>query len=66
MDPDSNSVYANKRVSTDAHPLCAVCEMDVDAAVAPRSTYHGHVYYFCMAGHKKLFEMSPERFAVGG
>jgi transcriptional regulator GlxA family with amidase domain/YHS domain-containing protein len=66
MDPDSNSVYATKRVSTDAHPLCAVCEMDVDPAVAPRSSYHGHVYYFCMEGHRKLFELSPERFAAGG
>jgi transcriptional regulator GlxA family with amidase domain len=65
MNPNSNSVYAAKRVSTDEHPLCAVCEMDVELADAPRSTYHGHVYYFCMASHKKLFDASPERFAAG-
>lgn len=36
LNADSNSAYAKRRVSTDAHPLCAVCEMDVaDRATAP-------------------------------
>jgi transcriptional regulator GlxA family with amidase domain len=62
MNPDSNSVYATTRVSTAEHPLCAVCQMDIDLSSAPRSTYRGRVYYFCMESHKKLFETSPERF----
>ena len=59
--PDSNSAYATRRVSTDAHPLCPVCEMDVDPATAPKSVYRNHVYYFCMEAHKKLFDAAPDR-----
>ena len=62
LDPNSNAVYAQRRVSTDAHPLCAVCEMDVDKATAPRSTFHGKTYYFCEASHKAQFDSNPEPF----
>jgi transcriptional regulator GlxA family with amidase domain len=62
MDPNSNQIYAQTRHSTDAHPLCAVCQMDVDKATAPRSTFHGKTYYFCMPSHKSEFDSSPERF----
>jgi transcriptional regulator GlxA family with amidase domain/YHS domain-containing protein len=62
LNADSNAAYAKRRVSTDAHPLCPVCEMDiVDIATAPRSTYHGRTYYFCMEGHKSLFDAAPDR-----
>lgn len=64
LDPDSNTAYAKRRISTDEHPLCAVCDMDVDRASAPSSTYHGHTYYFCMPSHKKLFDAYPDRFAT--
>jgi transcriptional regulator GlxA family with amidase domain len=59
--PDSNSAYAARRVSTDEHPLCPVCEMDVDPASAPKSMYRSHLYYFCMEAHKKLFDAFPDR-----
>lgn len=62
LDPNSNSVYAQRRVSTDAHPLCAVCDMDVDKASAPRSIYHGKTYYFCANSHKALFDSNPAPF----
>lgn len=62
MDPNSNQIYAQTRHSTDEHPLCAVCQMDVDKATAPRSTYHGKTYYFCMPSHKSAFDSSPERY----
>jgi transcriptional regulator GlxA family with amidase domain len=62
MNPDSNSKYAQHRVSTDQHPLCPVCEMDVDVASAPRSSYRGRTYYFCMTSHKELFDAFPSRF----
>ena len=62
MDPNSNSVYAQARISTAEHPLCPVCQMDVDQATSPRSTYQGKTYYFCMDAHKRLFDSSPERF----
>jgi len=59
LDPNSNSVYAKQSVSTDEHPLCPVCSMEVDKASAPRSAYRGKTYYFCMPEHKALFEASP-------
>jgi transcriptional regulator GlxA family with amidase domain len=62
MNPDSNQVYAKRRVSTDQHPLCAVCDMDVDVATDPRSVFGGRTYYFCMDAHKKLFDAGPDRF----
>jgi transcriptional regulator GlxA family with amidase domain/YHS domain-containing protein len=62
LDPHSNSVYARQRVSTDEHPLCPVCEMDVDKATAPRSAYQGKTYYFCIAGHKVVFDALPARY----
>jgi transcriptional regulator GlxA family with amidase domain len=62
MNADSNQVYAARRVSTDAHPLCAVCDMDVDPSKCPKSTYHGHTFYFCMDAHKTLFDAGPDRF----
>ena len=62
QDANSNRAYARSRVSTDQHPLCPVCEMDVDAASAPKSVYRQHVYYFCGEGHKRLFDSAPDRF----
>jgi transcriptional regulator GlxA family with amidase domain len=65
MNADSNQAYAARRVSTDQHPLCAVCDMDVDSSKSPKSSYRGHTYYFCMDSHKTAFDASPERFIVG-
>jgi transcriptional regulator GlxA family with amidase domain/YHS domain-containing protein len=62
MDPNSNQAYAQAPRSTDEHPLCPVCQMDVDKATAPHSTYQGKSYYFCTQAHKSLFDASPERF----
>lgn len=61
-DPSSNRVYAQARRSTAEHPLCPVCEMDVDKASAPRSSYRGKTYYFCEQAHKDLFDSNPERY----
>ena len=61
-DPNSNQIYAVRRVSTDEHPLCAVCDMDVDPRSAPKSVYKSKTYYFCMPGHKEQFDRSPDRF----
>lgn len=61
-DPNSNQVYAIKRVSTDAQPLCPVCDMDVSAATSPKSVYKGKTYYFCMDSHKRLFDASPDKY----
>jgi transcriptional regulator GlxA family with amidase domain len=62
MDPDSNQIYRARRASTSAHPLCAVCDMDVDPAVAPQSLYAGKTYYFCMPAHKVAFDKSPQTY----
>jgi putative intracellular protease/amidase len=63
MNPDSNNVYAKVRTSSDGHPICSVCDMDVDTSTAPKSVYKGKTYYFCSLGHKALFDATPEKFA---
>jgi transcriptional regulator GlxA family with amidase domain len=62
MDPNSNNVYAKARTSTDEHPICPVCDMDVDRATALTSVYKGKTYYFCMPSHKEQFDAAPEKF----
>jgi putative intracellular protease/amidase/YHS domain-containing protein len=66
MDPNSNQAYRTRRTSTAAHPLCPVCDMEVDPASAPRSVYHQKTYYFCMPAHKLLFDKAPQQFLDGG
>jgi putative intracellular protease/amidase/YHS domain-containing protein len=58
----SNEAYRRRRVSTAGHPRCPVCEMEVDPKSAPRSTYQGRTYYFCMASHKSAFDAAPRAF----
>jgi YHS domain-containing protein len=62
MNPDSNQTYATSPVSTAEHPLCAVCGMDVDPKVAPKSVFKGATYYFCSQDDKKTFDSAPEKF----
>jgi len=62
MNPDSNQLYATARVSTDEHPLCAVCGMDVDPKRAPKSIFKGATYYFCSDDDKKTFDAAPDKF----
>src|SRR5215831_16432137 len=64
MDANSNHTYRTRRTSTDAHPVCPVCDMDVDATNAPRSVYQGKTYYFCMPSHKVAFDKDPHGFLV--
>jgi transcriptional regulator GlxA family with amidase domain/YHS domain-containing protein len=63
MNADSNNGYANVRASTDGHPVCSVCDMDVDTSTAPKSVYKGKTYYFCSLAHKELFDGTPQKFA---
>lgn len=60
--PNSNVVFAKKPVSTDAHPLCPVCEMEVDKKTSPKTVYRGRSYYFCMEEDKQRFDATPARF----
>ena len=62
MDPTTNAIYAQAAVSTDEHPLCPVCEMEVDRATAPTSVYEGKTYYFCSGAHKAAFDKAPEKW----
>ena len=62
MNSDSNSVYALSAVSTDEHPICPVCSMEVDSATAPKSNYQGKTYYFCSTDHKATFDQAPEKW----
>jgi putative intracellular protease/amidase/YHS domain-containing protein len=62
MNPDSNDVYAKIATSTDAHPLCPMCEMEVDPKGAPRSVYKGKTYAFCSTDHKEKFDSAPAQW----
>jgi transcriptional regulator GlxA family with amidase domain len=62
MNQDSNNIYLKELVSTDAHPLCPVCKMEVDKSTSPQSVYQNRTYYFCMQEHKERFDAAPERF----
>src|SRR5205809_5636073 len=64
MNPDSNQTYATLPVSTPEHTLCAVCSMDVDPKVAPKSVFKGTTYYFCSDDDKKTFDAGPEKFVA--
>jgi putative intracellular protease/amidase/YHS domain-containing protein len=63
-DANSNNVYAVTPVSTAEHPLCAVCGMDVDPKIAPKSVFKGATYYFCSEEDKKTFEAAPDKFVT--
>jgi YHS domain-containing protein len=63
MHPESNAVYAKVRTSENNRPLCAVCSMDSDPAIAA-SIYKGKSYYFCSQDHKAQFDSAPERFVA--
>jgi transcriptional regulator GlxA family with amidase domain/YHS domain-containing protein len=62
LTPDSNQAYLKARTSTEEHPLCPVCFMDVDRATTEKSVYKGKNYYFCMNAHKKRFDAAPDKF----
>jgi transcriptional regulator GlxA family with amidase domain len=62
LNPNSNDIYAKVPESTEEHPLCPVCEMEVDPKVAPSTVYRGKTYYFCMETHKTAFNANPEKF----
>jgi transcriptional regulator GlxA family with amidase domain len=63
MDPNSNQVYAAAATGgTAEHPLCAVCDMDVDPATAPKSVFKGKTYYFCSLEDKHTFDAAPDKF----
>ena len=66
MNPDSNQTYATGPVSTAEHPVCAVCGMDVDPKIAPKSVFKGTTYFFCSDDDKKTFDAAPEKFVVTG
>jgi putative intracellular protease/amidase/YHS domain-containing protein len=59
---ESNGEYAYVH-STAEHPVCALCAMDVDPKVSPKSSYAGKTYLFCSTDHKKLFDAAPENIA---
>lgn len=65
LNPDSNAVYAQARKSTDEHPLCPVCDMDVDPKTAAKSVYQGKTYYFCSQEHKARFTQSADKYLDG-
>jgi len=61
MNADSNEAYSKIPVSTDEHPLCPVCEMEVTGS-SVKSVYKGKTYYFCMQDHKQAFDASPDKY----
>lgn len=64
MNPDSNQIYATGPVSTAEHPLCPVCEMEVDPKIAPKSVFKGVTYYFCSDEDKKTFDAAADKIVT--
>ena len=62
MDPASNMLYAKARTGTEAHPVCAVCSMNVIKDAALTSSYKNKTYYFCSKEHKKQFDATPAKY----
>jgi YHS domain-containing protein/putative intracellular protease/amidase len=61
-DPNSNAVYLQTVASSDGHPMCPICGMEVNPATAPKSDYKGKSYYFCSDGHKAKFDAAPDKW----
>jgi YHS domain-containing protein/putative intracellular protease/amidase len=61
-DPASNANYLQAAVSTDGHPLCPICDMEVDPKSAPKSVYKRKTYYFCSEEHKAQFDAVPGKW----
>jgi len=61
-DPNSNVRFAVKPVSTREHPICPVCEMEVEKGKAPHQTFRGQEVFFCSEQDQATFNASPERF----
>ena len=61
-DPNSNVAFLKSPVSTDEHPICPVCDMEVDKNSSPTEVYRGRKYYFCSGADKRRFDQSPEKF----
>lgn len=62
LNANSNEMYAKAHISTEEHPLCPVCDMEVDAKTSPKSVYKGKTYYFCTDQHKTSFDADPEKY----
>ena len=62
MDPASNMLYAKARTGTEAHPVCAVCSMNVIKDAALTSSYKNKTYYFCSKEHKQQFDTTPSKY----
>ncbi|HUN90069.1 MAG TPA: DJ-1/PfpI family protein [Terriglobales bacterium] len=62
LNPNTNAVYLQAAVSTDEHPLCPVCQMEVDPKTAPKSVYQGKTYYFCSGDDKATFDKDPKKW----
>ena len=62
IDPASNANYLKVAVSTDEHPLCPICGMEVNPKTALNSEHNGKTYYFCSEGHKREFDAAPDKW----
>lgn len=63
-DPGSNQQFSAKPVSTDKHPICPVCEMEVDKETSLKELYRGKTYYLCSASDQQRFLRTPDRFTA--
>lgn len=66
MHPESNAQFAKRAVSTDDHPLCPVCEMDVSRESPLKSQYQGKTYYFCSDVCQQYFTAAPAKLINAG
>jgi len=62
MHPESNMMFAKKPVPTKEHPVCPICEAELDRKTALKEDYRGATYYFCGEWCRSRFLAAPQRF----
>ena len=62
MYPRSNAQFAQRRVGTDEHPICPVCEMQVSKNTSLKTEFEGKSYFFCGQWCQDHFVANPGRY----
>jgi putative intracellular protease/amidase/YHS domain-containing protein len=59
LHPEASTEFSHFYIK--GKPMCPVCGMDINVSTAEKSVYRGDTYYFCMTGHKQVFDAIPEQ-----
>jgi len=62
MHPESNAQFAQRTVGTTEHPICPVCEMEIDPKTEFKTEFEGKTYHFCGKWCQDHFVANPRRY----